>query len=179
MSLDNTEEIQTILNRFSYNDMWKIKGLVEVNLMEKSEERITNNFTGERAVDLAIETYNKTTSLPNLTRAVNGTKDFDVYAASSGERYSIKSLKGNNKTTSAICAFNEQDSKHNFEFVLIVRLSNLYQLVEIIEIPLGIAQQYAKQNTRDKNFKLSYTNKLRNDSNIKITYCNSDSSLNN
>lgn len=167
---EDLNSIDKLLDNFSYNDLWTIKGIIEKKLKEKSDFSITYNFTGERAVDMAIEIYNKNTSLPNLTRALNGTKDFDVYAPSTGERFSVKGIKGQNKTTSSICSFNDGEVNHNFEFVILVKLDELYNVIEILQIPLEIAKKYAKQNKRDKNFKITYSKKLKQDTNVNIVF---------
>lgn len=161
MKKHDIDVLNNLLNNYSYNNLWVLKGLVESKIEENTPHKITKNFTGERAVDLAIEVYNNNTKLPNLERSVTGTKDFDAYSKSTGKRYSIKGFKGKNTTSSPICAFNNETTEHNFEYVILVKMDNLYQLQEIVEIPLSVALDFKSKNSRDLNFKLSYTKKIK------------------
>jgi len=158
------------LEEYSNEDFWFLLGAIEQAIVETSPTNMTRNLTGERAELLAIDFYTKTTSLTKLTKISSGSKDCDAIGKD-GKRYSIKGFKGNNTTSSPICAFNNEDKReYNFEYVILVKIDYFYQLAELIEIPLETALKYAKYNSRDKNYKISYTKKLKEDPTSKILF---------
>lgn len=68
----------------------------------------TNNVVGELGEYLAIELYNNTPGLPNLSPAPVGTENIDAISRK-GDRYSIKSTSSN--TTSVFYGLEEPDRK--------------------------------------------------------------------
>jgi len=158
------EELDSFLTKCSYEDLWLLKGLCETKLVSFGVE--TNNFVGERAVDLAKEVYTKTRGLPNLERPRWATtKEVDLYSINF-EGYSVKGVKGNNKVTSPFCGFEGPETPKLFDFVILVRLNELYELEEMLEIDWDTFKAFARRNARDKNYKLTLTNKLRNSAKI-------------
>jgi hypothetical protein len=154
----------SILDNLNYEELWLLKGLCEKRLV--SFNNGTNNFVGDRAVDLAENIYNTTPGLEKVQKPYwPNTKEYDLYSARS--LYSVKGLKGKNRVTSPFCGYtgNENHVKL-FDYVILVRMDELYQLEEILEISWDTFQKHAKLNNRDKNYKLNLTNKLRDDSNI-------------
>jgi hypothetical protein len=159
------------LEEYSNEDFWFMLGAIEQALVATSPTKLTRRLTGERAEQLAIDFYKKTTGLPELTKIGPNSKDFDAVSGTNGKRYSIKGFKGTNTTSSPICAFNDEEKKdYNFEYIILVKMDYFYQLEELIEIPLETALKYAKYNSRDKNYKISYTKKLKEDPTAKILY---------
>lgn len=157
------------LEEYSHEDYWFLLGAIEQAIKKTSTSNMTSNLTGERAEQLAANFYNKETSLPKLTRI--NSKDFDAVSSTNGKRYSIKGFKDKNKTSSPFCAFrNDDKTEYNFEYVILVKMDYFYQLVELIEIPLDTAIKFAKYNSRDGNYKISYTLKLKNDPSTKILF---------
>lgn len=157
------------LENCTFDDLWILKGIIECTLRDVYSIK-TNNFTGERAEDLAIDFYSNNTELPTLTKTLPDCRDFDAYSKTNGKRYSIKGFKGKNTTSSSICAFNNEDEDYNFEYMILVKIDNFYQLLEILELPIDVVIKYKNLNNRDKNFKISYTQKLKNDLDTRIIY---------
>ncbi len=157
--MNSFHDLNSIIQSISANDLWVLKGLCEKEIVKQF--KITHNYVGERAVDLAIKTYNNNPTLPSLRRAENNTKEWDAYSLA-GERYSIKGLKGNNKVTSSFCGFNQRDNSHLlFDKVILVRMNEYYMLEELLQISTDVFCKIVKYNKRDKNYKLYLTNKLR------------------
>lgn len=118
----STEEIIHI-----YSD--SIKELKKRNIIR------TKNVLGELGEYLAILHYNKTAGLPKLQPAPIGTQNVDAMSRN-GERYSIKSSTTN--TTGVFYGLEPKGStspdKQAFEYVIICRFNNDYQLQEIYEL---------------------------------------------
>ena len=84
---------------------------------------------GDRGEKLAIEYFNSTSGLPNLLQAPTGAKNVDALSRD-GDRYSIKTFMKAKKTGS-IYPDNEDRDKQLFEYLVIVRLDDKYQLDSI------------------------------------------------
>lgn len=95
----------------------------------------TKNVLGELGEYLAISHYNNTAGLPKLQPAPIGTQNVDAMSRN-GERYSIKSCTTN--TTGVFYGLEPKGStspdKQAFEYVIICRFDNDYQLQEIYEL---------------------------------------------
>lgn len=84
---------------------------------------------GDIGEALAIEYFNSTSGLPNLKAAPTGTKNIDAISRD-GDRYSIKTrLKA--KKTGTIYPDNTTPDKQLFEYILLVKIDENYQLVSI------------------------------------------------
>lgn len=145
------------------DDLWPLKGLCEKRLVSCVQ---TSNFVGERAVELAQAYYARTSDLPKLERmpGVN-TKDVDLRSPND-EYYAVKGLRGKNRVTSAFCGYDGPGTKQLFHSVILVRMDELYQPLEIVEVSWDVFTKFAELNVRDKNYKLRLTNKLRKTSRV-------------
>lgn len=159
-------EFEELIQSCNHDDLWLLKGLCERGLGPYLE---TNNFVGERAEELAEEFYQQTRGLPKLepTKPSNA-QEADFYSASL-KLYSVKGLKGRNKVTSSFCGYDGDGTEKLFDYVIIVRMDDLYQAVEILEVDWETFRRFAKRNSRDKNYKLNLTNKLRAASKILLS----------
>lgn len=92
---------------------------------ELGERGISFNV-GVLGEKLSIEFFNSASGLPNLLKAPAGAKNVDALSRE-GDRYSIKAfLKA--KKTSTIYPDDKDPNKQLFEYLLVVRLDNSYQL---------------------------------------------------
>lgn len=85
---------------------------------------------GEAAEALAIEFYNSTPGLPNLSPADTGTKNVDALSRL-GERYSIKGVLRSRKTGTVYPDRNPD--RQLFEYLLVVMLAEDWTLKGIYE----------------------------------------------
>lgn len=156
-------KFNTFIDSCNFEELWLLKGLCELRLVSYQQGPRTNNFVGDRAEDLAKEVYNTTPGLEKLERPpwVN-TKEYDLL--SSKASYSVKGVKGKNKVTSAFCGYEGEETPKLFDYVILVRMDELYQLQEILQLDWNTFKLFTKRNSRDKNYKLYLTNKLRESS---------------
>jgi hypothetical protein len=87
---------------------------------------------GELGERLAIEIFRTRADLPMLTAAPPGTKNVDALSRD-GERYSIKTLQRAKKTGTIYPDPSDPD-RQLFEYVLIVLLSEAYELTRIVAL---------------------------------------------
>ena len=84
---------------------------------------------GEIGERLAVEHFRSTSGFPNLQHAPIGTKNVDALSRD-GDRYSIKTIwKG--KKTGTVYPDAEDPNKQLFEYLLVVRLSDSWNLLSI------------------------------------------------
>jgi len=106
---------------------------------------------GDIGEDLAIDYFNSTSSLPNLKAAPVGTKNVDAISRD-GDRYSIKTrLKA--KKTSTIYPDDTNRDKQLFEYILMVKIDEGYQLVSIHQFSW---EQFIKLRAWDKRMNAWY-----------------------
>lgn len=95
----------------------------------------TNNVVGDLGEYLAIEIYNSTPGLPNLSPAPVGTENIDAISRK-GDRYSIKSTRNN--ITGVFYGLEEPGSNipdnQKFEYVIICKFDDNYELQTVLEM---------------------------------------------
>ena len=149
----NLEEMETseIINLYSET----------IKELKKREVIRTKNVLGEIGEYLAIKYYNDTSGLPNLQPAPIGTESIDAISRK-GERYSIKSTS--TKTTSVFYGLEPKDSsivdEKKFEYVILCKFDDDYQLVEILEMDWDTFLETKKWHSRMQAWNLSLTQKV-------------------
>lgn len=121
----------------------------------------TNNVVGELGEYLAIEMYNHTPGLPNLSKAPVGTENIDAISRK-GDRYSIKSTS--NTTTGVFYGLEDKGSavpdKQKFEYVIVCKFDDNYELQLILEMDWDTFIQNKRWHSRMHAWNLSLTRKL-------------------
>ena len=129
----------------------------------------TNNVVGELGEYLAIEWYNNTPGLPNLSPAPVGTENIDAISRK-GDRYSIKSTSTN--VTGVFYGLQEKGSdipdKQKFEYVIICKFDDDYELQMILEMDWNTFVANKHWHSRMQAWNLSVSKKLYNQ--CKIIY---------
>ncbi|HIQ27382.1 MAG TPA: hypothetical protein EYH42_02640 [Sulfurovum sp.] len=130
--------------------------------LKKREIVRTKNITGELGEYIAVDYYNKTPNLPNLQFAPPSTENIDAISRK-GERYSIKTIT-NMGSTGVFYGLPplEADEIPNqkFEYVVIVKLTDDFELERILELTWDEFLENKKWHSRMKAWNLSYSNKL-------------------
>lgn len=118
----------------------------------------TNNVIGELGEFLAIEHYNRTAGLPTLAAAPISTENIDAISRK-GDRYSIKSTTG--KITGVFYGLEPKGSiepdKQKFEYVIICRFNDDYELEEILEMDWQTFLKHKRWHSRMNAWNLSLT----------------------
>lgn len=121
----------------------------------------TNNVIGDLGEYLAIEYYNNTAGLPTLVAAPIGTENIDAISRK-GDRYSIKSTSRN--VTGVFYGLEPNGSsvkdKQKFEYVIICKFSDDYELEEILEMDWDTFLRHKRWNSRIKAWNLSLTKEV-------------------
>ena len=136
--------------------------------LRKREVIRTKNITGELGEYYVVQYYNNTPGQTNLFLPGPGVKNIDVLSRK-GERYSIKTISGNNKTTGSF--WNPDSIENNektFEYLIICILDDYYSLKMILELTWNDFIKYKKFNKRMNNFQVSVTQKLIGE--VKVVY---------
>lgn len=127
----------------------------------------TNNVIGDLGEYLAVEYYNNTTGLPTLAVAPVGTENIDAISRK-GDRYSIKSTSGN--VTGVFYGLEPKGStvlnKQKFEYVIICRFNNDYELETILEMDWKTFLKHKRWHSRMKAWNISLTRDVCNDCRI-------------
>jgi len=122
----------------------------------------TKNITGELGEYIAVDFYRKTATLPNLQFAPPSTENIDAISTK-GERYSIKTIT-NNGATGVFYGLpalgSNEKSIQKFEYVIIVKLTDDFELERILELTWDEFLKNKKWHSRMKAWNLSYSNKL-------------------
>lgn len=122
----------------------------------------TKNITGELGEYLAVQYYNSDPKLQNLQFAPPSTENIDAISRK-GERYSIKTIT-NMGATGVFYGLPPKDSKdqilQKFEYVIIVKLTDDFELENILELTWSQFLENKKWHSRMQAWNLSYTNKL-------------------
>ncbi|MDC3172343.1 hypothetical protein OA970_01020 [Alphaproteobacteria bacterium] len=130
----------------------------------------TKNVVGELGEYYAIDFYNKTPNLPNLSLAPKGVKNIDALSRN-GEIYSIKTVTSRKGTSGSFWdpqSINNNEQK--FKYLLIIILNDEYSLDMILELTWEDFFKYKKFNKRMNNYNISLTNNLINS--VKIIFQN-------
>jgi len=136
--------------------------------LRKREVIRTKNITGELGEYYVVQYYNNTPSQTNVFLPGPGVKNIDVLSRN-GERYSIKTISGNNRTTGSF--WNPDSIKNNektFEYLIICILDDYYSLSMILELTWNDFIKFKKFNKRMNNFQVSVTQKLIDE--VKVVY---------
>jgi len=122
----------------------------------------TKNITGELGEYIAVDFYRQTSSLPNLQFAPPSTENIDAISTK-GERYSIKTIT-NNGATGVFYGLpplgSDEKSIQKFEYVIIVKLTDDFELERILELTWDEFLLHKKWHSRMTAWNLSYSNKL-------------------
>lgn len=125
----------------------------------------TKNVLGELGEYLTIHHYNNTTGLPKLQVAPIGTKNIDAISRD-GDRYSIKATSSN--TTGVFTGVDFDDNgnplKQYFEYVIICRFDDNFQLLNIYQIDWKTFIKHKHWHSTMKSWNLLLTKDLIADS---------------
>lgn len=116
------------LSTMPEHELLRVRALVDLE-MRKRGLAFSVGQAGER---LAVEYFKTTPGLPNLQHAPAGTKNVDALSRN-GERFSIKSVCSAKKT-GTIYPDSSNTDKQLFEYLLIVRLSESWELISIHQL---------------------------------------------
>lgn len=120
-------EIQDRLPELADLDLLRLRARVAAELKRRG---LASNV-GQVAESLAIAFYNSTPGRPNLQPAPTGTQNVDALSRR-GDRYSIKGVLDARKTGTIYPDRDDRD-KQLFEYLLIVRIDEDWQLIGIHE----------------------------------------------
>lgn len=134
-------------------DLIKNYGIL-IQKMKQAKIIRTRNVVGEIGEFYAINYFNSNKGLPKLQQTLISTKNIDA-VSNKGDRYSIKTTTGN--TTGA---FFQTNNEKLFEYVLIVKLDNQYNLNQILQIDWNTFSKNKIWNTRQKAWNLRLNKKL-------------------
>lgn len=120
-------EIQEQLPVLPDLDLLRLRARVAAELKRRG---LASNV-GQAAETLVIAFYNSTPGRPNLQPAPTGTQNVDALSRR-GDRYSIKGVLDGRKTGTIYPDRDDRD-KQLFEYLLIVRIDEDWQLIDIYE----------------------------------------------
>jgi len=160
------------IKKLSINELAKLISPSSDAYVELKERGVlrTKNVVGELGEHYAVDFYNNSPKLPNLSFAPPGVQNIDALSRN-GEIYSIKTVSSRRGTTGS---FWDPESiirnEQKFHYLLIVIIDNSYSLDMILELTWDDFFEYKKFNKRMNNFNISLTNKLINS--VKLIYEN-------
>ncbi len=104
-----------------------------IDVLTKRDVLRTKNFVGDIGEFLAIEEYNKNLNVPNLKRAVAGTKGYDA-TSHDGTKYQIKAASAG--TTGVFHGVDEsiEEGEQIFQYAVVVRFDDAYASATILQI---------------------------------------------
>lgn len=156
------DDFNKIIDGANDEEVWEIFAIASQTLKTRGLVR-TKNIVGERGEFLAIKIYNSTPGLPNLQAAPEGTQNVDALSRK-GDRYSIKTISQPGKTTGVFygCGDNEStiSPDQKFEFVIVVLISNDFQLKNMYELTWEQFLQFRKWHTTMRAWNFSLTKAL-------------------
>ncbi len=156
--LEKLSDIELIKSYSKVIELLKERGIVR-----------TKNITGELGEHYAVEYYTSTPNLPKLQAAPPSTRNIDAISTS-GDRYSIKTISGNNKVTGVFYGLNNPDDtqvdSQKFEYLLIVILNDNFGLEKILELSWAQFLKYKKWHSRMQAWNVQISKNLFDDSNI-------------
>jgi len=136
---NNKDKLLKFLKGLSDEEVVLINALSIKELKERGIVR-SRNIVGDIGEFKAIQYYSNTPNEQNLQFAPEGTQNIDALSRK-GERYSIKAITYPSKTTGVFYGLNSPDElksgsvdKQSFEFVIIVILSEDFDVKEILEL---------------------------------------------
>ena len=145
------------LTALKTKDVVSLYGSVVKELKSRNVIR-TNNVIGDLGEYLAIEHYTHTAGLPTLAAAPISTENIDAISRK-GDRYSIKSTTS--KVTGVFYGLEPKGSTNldtqKFEFVIICRFNDDYELEEILEMDWKTFLKHKKWHSRMQAWNLSLT----------------------
>ena len=122
----------------------------------------TKNITGELGEYIAIEYYKNNPQLPNLNFTPPSTENIDAISTR-GERYSIKTIT-NIGSTGVFYGLPPLDSEElptqKFEYVIIVKLNDNFELENILELTWAQFLEHKKWHSRMNAWNLSYSKSI-------------------
>ncbi|MGO9138762.1 MAG: hypothetical protein ACLP9S_02645 [Syntrophales bacterium] len=121
----NEEEFQQVITSLSDDELMTMRVTVDSELTKRG---ISFNV-GALGEKMTITYFNSTSGLPNLLQAPTGAKNVDALSRQ-GDRYSIKAFMKAKKTGTIYPDENNMD-KQLFEYLVVVRLNQNYQLEAI------------------------------------------------
>jgi hypothetical protein len=152
------------LNDFTNKELIETYSKIISLLKERNIIR-TKNLIGDLGEYLAIDLFNKTPGMSNLLAAPAGTQNIDAISRN-GERYSVKSTTGN--LTGVFYGLEPKGSSisdsQKFEYVLIVKFSDNYELEKIIQVDWLTFLNHKKWHSTMRAWNLSLTKELERDS---------------
>lgn len=101
---------------------------------------------GQVAEMLAISFYNRTSGLPNLTKAATGTANVDALSRR-GQRYSIKGIL-NARKTGTVYPDSDDPERQLFEYLVVVKLNDKWTLEAVYEFDWANFVQIRKWDKR-------------------------------
>jgi hypothetical protein len=162
------DDFNKMIESASDEEIWGIFATASRALKSRGLVR-TKNIVGERGEFLAIKIFNSTPGLPNLQAAPEGTQNVDALSRK-GDRYSIKTISQPGKTTGVFygCGDNEGTASPDkkFEFVIIVLISNDFQLKSMCELTWEQFLKFRRWHTTMRAWNLSLTKALINEARI-------------
>lgn len=136
-------------------DLTKLKAQELLNLRAEIEKELVSrglsSAVGEIGERLAIEHFGRRPDLPVLVSAPRGTKNIDAISRA-GERYSIKTLQRARKT-GTIYPDPDESTHPSFEYILILLLSERYELERIYRLSWA---QFVELRSWDKRMNAWY-----------------------
>ncbi|BDS11499.1 DUF6998 domain-containing protein [Aureispira anguillae] len=138
-----------------------------IKQLKKRKVIRTKNLLGDLGEYLAIEHFNKTAGMSNLQAAPAGTQKIDAISRN-GDRYSIKSTTGN--LTGVFYGLEPPNSENidrqKFEYVLIVKFDNDYQLEKIIQLDWNLFHKYKRWHKTMNAWNISITKSLTDEAKV-------------
>lgn len=158
----NSEHASDYFNLKEHSDV-QIVELYSTVVQELKERGIirTKNVLGDLGEYLAISYYNSTPGLPNLQAAPIGTRNIDAISRD-GDRYSIKSTSTSQTGIFSGLDFDENGIplKQYFEYVIVCRFNECYQLQSIYQIDWSVFVKHKKYHKTMRGWNLSITKEL-------------------
>jgi hypothetical protein len=151
------------LDKISNEELLKMYGDIIKELKERKIIR-SKNIVGDLGEYFAKSYYNSTKGLPTLLLTDKSTANIDA-VSNKGERYSIKTVTS--KTTGSFWGVSKEKNKKIFEYLIIVCLTDEYELDRIIEIDWDNFYKHIVFNKRMNNAcHITITKSLIDDSKI-------------
>lgn len=157
------EKLRETIKEMDDEILWISFALIKKELKIRDLVR-TKNIVGERGENLAIEFYNNTPNLPKLQAAPEGTRNVDALSRN-GERYAIKTIT--HPTTKKTGTFygleppnSDKKDTRLFEYVIIVKINDELDLVQILELEWDFFLKHKKWDKRMTAWFLSMTKSL-------------------
>jgi hypothetical protein len=158
--------MKTTLESLSIDELVSLYAAIPRELKTRGVIR-SNNFLGDLGEFLAIRLYNDTKGLPKLQAAPPGTQNVDALSRN-GERYSIKSTRGN--VTGVFYGLgdpnDEKPDPQKFEYVIVVQFFDDCSVQRILEISWDNFLKHKKWHSRMRAWNLSVSKSLIADSKV-------------